>query len=124
MFCGEITAFNGKKLTDMVNSVTDPHPAKLMTMVTKKGECKETVAPLFPADPDPRCNMRGLGVSDMAQALIDGRSSRLNADLSRHVVEALTAFEIASKKGKVYEMTTTCERPAPMAQDAQLWEAK
>lgn len=41
MFCGEITAFNGKKLTDMVNSVTDPHPAKLMTMVTKKVNAKK-----------------------------------------------------------------------------------
>lgn len=124
MFCGEITAFHGKKLEKMVEQVSDPHPAKLMTMVMKKQECKEIVAPLFPADPDPRCNMRGLGVSDMAQALLNGRSSRLNAQMSRHVVEALTAFEIASETGKVYEMTTTCERPQPMCENAQLWEAR
>lgn len=124
MFCGEITAFHGKKLTNIVEQVSDPHPAKLMTMVTRKQECKEVVVPLFPADPDPRCNMRGLGVSDMAQALIDGRCSRLNVQMSRHVVEALTAFEIASETGNVYEMTTTCERPQPMCEDAQLWEAR
>ena len=68
--------------------------------------------------------MRGLGVSDMAQALIDGRDSRLSSDLSLHVVEALNAFEIAAETNSVYEMKTTCERPEPMGKDWNLWEVR
>lgn len=124
MFCGDISLFRGKNLTEMLDQVTEPHPAKIMTMIARKEECREKVAPLFPAAPEPDCNMRGLGVSDMAQALIDGRESRLNAELCRHVVEALTAFEISSDTGRTYEMKTTCGRPQPMAQDAELWEAR
>lgn len=124
MFCGDITLCSGKKMQEMVGQVTQPHPAKIIAMVTRKGECIQKIEPLFPADPDAHCNMRGMGVSDMAQALIDGRSSRLSADMSRHVAEALAAFEIASETGKVYHMTTSCERPEPMVSDAKLWEVK
>lgn len=124
MFCGDITLCSGKKMQEMVGQVTQPHPAKIIAMVTRKGECIQKMEPLFPADPDAHCNMRGMGVSDMAQALIDGRSSRLSADMSRHVAEALAAFEIASETGKVYHMTTSCERPEPMVSDAKLWEVK
>ncbi len=123
-FSGQVKLFDGKELSNLVNAVTDPHPAKLITMVTRKGECKKNVASAFPENPDPRGNMRGLGVSDMAQALIDGRPARLNCDLSRHVVEVLTSFEKASASGQVYEMTTTCERPVAMDPSAALWQAK
>ena len=123
-FSGEVKMFDGKKLQEIVGAITDPHPAKLITMVTRKGECAQDVAPAFAAIDDPRGNMRGLGVCDMAQALIDGRKSRLSSDISRHVVEVLTSFEKASKTGSIYEMTTTCERPQPMCAESALWEAK
>lgn len=123
-FAGAVTLFDGQKLKDMVDAVTDPHPAKIITMVTRQGECKMDQPLLFSYDPDPHTNMRGLGVSDMAQSLIDGRPARLSSEISLHVVEALNAFEISAKTGTAYEMTTTCERTEPMKEDWELWEVK
>lgn len=123
-FGGAVKVFDGKKLKSIVDAVTQPHPAKLMTMVTQSATCSSDQPLLFPADPDPRANMRALGVSDMAQALIDGRESRLRSDISLHVVEALNAFEISAGTDSIYTMKTTCEQPAPMGRDWALWEIK
>lgn len=123
-FGGQVSLFDGEKLEQVVGAVTEPHPAKIITMMTNREGCKETLEPLFPADPDPRGNMRGLGVSDMAQALIDGRPARLSPEISLHVVEALNAFAASAKDGCVYEMATSCQRPEPMGQDWALWEVR
>lgn len=123
-FGGQVSLFDGSKLEEIVGAVQDPHPAKIITMVTRRGECRNDQELLFPVDSEPRSNMRGLGVSDMAQALIDGRPARLTSEISLHVVEALNACAISAKNGGVYEMTTTCERPAPMGQDWALWEVR
>ena len=112
----------GNKLTDIVKAVEGPAFARLVTMVTKTPECREEAPLAYPADEDPRCNMRGLGVSDIAQSLIEGRESRLSGELSRHVVEILAAFDKAAKEGVTVEMTTTCQRPAPMAEGLALWQ--
>ncbi|MCI2049575.1 MAG: Gfo/Idh/MocA family oxidoreductase [Lachnospiraceae bacterium] len=82
----------------------------------------QEVAPLFPQAPDPSCNMRGLGVSDMACALTDGRGSRLRSDVLLHVVEILNAFEISARENRPCELQTTCDRPEPMDSDWALWE--
>lgn len=123
-FGGPVMLYDGSKLKGIVEKVTEPHPAKLITMVTNQKTCLEEIPLMFPADPDPRGNMRGLGASDMAQALMDGRESRLSSALSVHVVEALNAFEIAANTNSVYEMTTTCERPEPMGRCWDLWEVR
>ena len=128
LFTGTINVFDGNKLRNIVENYNEKPPIpiipKLFALVTQSANCKSDEALLFPSPEDPRTNMRGLGVCDMAQALIDGRKSRLDAQLSLHVVEALNAFEIASDTGKVYEMTTTCERPEPMGMDWDLWEVR
>lgn len=123
-FGGPVMVYDGKKLQNIVSEVTEPHPAKLIKMVTSQKSCLEEQELLFPANPDPRGNMRGLGASDMAQSILDGRKSRLSAEISLHVVEALNAFEIAANTNSVYEMTTTCSQPEPMGQDWELWEVK
>lgn len=120
-FGGQISLFEGEKLTQMLDAVTEPHPAKIMTMIGNRASCKADQELMFASDPDPRSNMRGLGVSDMAQALIDGRPARLTAEISLHVVEALNAFAASAKDGRIYEMTTNCERPAPMGEEWPLW---
>jgi len=56
-------------------------------------------------------NMRGIGVVDMAYALTEGRKHRAGGDLIYHVTEALTSFDKSAKEGKIYEMTSTCDRP-------------
>lgn len=123
-FGGSISLFDGAMLESIVSAVTDPHPAKIITMMTHQAECKSEEPLAFAVDPDPRGNMRGLGVSDMAQAILTNRPARLSAEISLHVVEALNAFAKSAEDGSVYEMTTTCERPEPMNPDWKLWEVK
>jgi len=60
-------------------------------------------------------NERGHGVSDMADAIMNGRKPRVSAEMSRHITEALIAFDTSSQNdGQVYNMTSTCERPEPL----------
>ncbi|MBQ7149301.1 MAG: Gfo/Idh/MocA family oxidoreductase [Pseudobutyrivibrio sp.] len=126
LFAGEIKLFDGMKLKNIIDNYDEVPPVpvlpKLFAMVTKTAECEEVKPSLYPSPEDIRTNMRGLGVSDIAQGLIDGRKSRLDEELSLHIVEALNAFEISSQTGKVYEMTTTCQRPEPMEQGKELWQ--
>jgi predicted dehydrogenase len=59
-------------------------------------------------------NWRGLGVADMAQALRDGRPHRANDELAYHILDIMHAVHDASRDGRHIELTSTCERPAPM----------
>ncbi len=59
-------------------------------------------------------NSRGLGVADMAHALRSGRPHRANGDLAFHVLDVMDAIETASREGRHVELTSTCERPAPL----------
>ncbi len=122
MFGGPVKLYDGKKMERIVTAVKGVPINRLMKMHGCKAECLREVELAFPAEAVPRSNLRGFGVADMAQALMDKRSSRLNAELSKHVVEALTAFDISSRENRVYKMRTTCERPAPMSLGLELWQ--
>ncbi len=123
-FGGKASIFDGVKLRETVAAVQDPFPAKLFTMMTAQEECHQDLPLTFPSDPDPRSNMRGLGVSDMAQALLDNRPTRLSMELSLHVVEALNALESSAKTGQVYTMRTRVEQTEPMNKEWALWEVQ
>jgi predicted dehydrogenase len=59
-------------------------------------------------------NTRGIGVADMAQALLTGRKHRASGDLACHVLDVMQSFLEASDTGKHIELSTTCERPAAL----------
>jgi predicted dehydrogenase len=59
-------------------------------------------------------NWRGLGAADMARALREGRPHRANGELAYHVLEIMHAVHDASREGRHIELTSTCERPAPI----------
>lgn len=59
-------------------------------------------------------NSRSIGAADMAYAMQSGRKHRANGELANHVLEIMLAFDKSSQLGKKVEMTTTCERPAPL----------
>ena len=59
-------------------------------------------------------NSRGIGVADMAYALRSGRPHRASGDLAYHVLDIMHAFHQASREGKHVELTSTCNRPAPL----------
>jgi len=59
-------------------------------------------------------NSRGIGVSDMANALRSGRPHRASGDLAFHVLDIMHAFHDASREGRHIELKTAFERPAPL----------
>jgi len=61
-------------------------------------------------------NYRSLGVADMAHGILADRPHRASGALALHVLEVMEAFDKSSRTGQVVEMTTTVERPAPIAQ--------
>lgn len=60
-------------------------------------------------------NSRGIGLADMAHAMRTGRPHRANGDLAYHVLDVMHSILEASASGKHVELTSTCDRPAPLA---------
>jgi len=67
-------------------------------------------------------NARGLGVSDMAVAIREGRPHRTNATLGYHVLDLMHAFHDASEQGRHVMLESTCERSELMPEG--LFEGK
>lgn len=59
-------------------------------------------------------NSRGLGLADMARAIAKGRPHRANGDMALHVLELMHGVHESSAQGRHYELTSRCERPAPL----------
>jgi len=57
---------------------------------------------------------RGIGVADLAYALVHGRTHRASGELAYHVLDLMQAFEEASESGRHIEVKSTCARPAPL----------
>ena len=60
-------------------------------------------------------NSRGIGLIDMAQAIEAGRPHRCSEAMALHVLEVMERSLDAARTGKPQRITTTCERPAPLA---------
>lgn len=52
-------------------------------------------------------NSRGLGISDMAEAMMTGEKHRAHGDISLHVLELMHGFHISSDKKVFYDMKTS-----------------
>lgn len=124
LFNGNVSIFNGEKMAEIVSAVEGAPFNRIVKMHTCKDECLMSIDLLFPQEDTERSNMRGFGIADMAQAIIDNRPSRIAPDVSMHIVEALTAFDYAAQKNEVYKMKTTCQIPEPMPLGLNLWEVK
>ena len=59
-------------------------------------------------------NYRCAGLADMAAAISEGRPHRCSLELATHVVEVMTAILKAGETRTWIDMTTTCDRPAPL----------
>ncbi|MBN1933584.1 MAG: Gfo/Idh/MocA family oxidoreductase [Anaerolineae bacterium] len=57
---------------------------------------------------------RGIGVADMAYALLSGRPHRTHGRLAYHVLDLMHAFHDASYEEKHIHVESTCERPAAL----------
>jgi len=84
-------------------SVPDPNsfggPVKLKSQREEWGDIEMT---LPYSD-----NSRGLGISDMAYAMTEGRINKASGKVALHVLELMHGFHWASETGKNYILTTT-----------------
>lgn len=59
-------------------------------------------------------NSRGLGVADMAYAILNGRVHRASSELAYHVLDIMHGFHDASKEGRHICLNSTCKQPDAM----------
>ena len=59
-------------------------------------------------------SLRGVGLADMCYALANDRRPRCHYDIGLHAIEVIHGIQESCKTGRIYEMTTRCERPAPV----------
>ena len=59
-------------------------------------------------------NYRAAGLSDMAQAISEGRPHRCSMELALHAVEVMTAILKSGETGQFQSIETGCDRPAPL----------
>ena len=57
---------------------------------------------------------RGYGLADLALALAEGRPHRAGDELALHVLDVMESVQEAADTRTFVELTTTCERPAPV----------
>jgi predicted dehydrogenase len=57
---------------------------------------------------------RGIGLADMLSATTANRPHRASAELALHVLELMSSTLRSSDEGRRIDLTTICERPAPM----------
>lgn len=98
--------------------VPDPNFFGGDVRITKRGEAIELPGgwehPFAIANDGENANYRCAGLSDMAVAITQGRAHRCSQELALHVVEVMTSILSSGEKGQFIEMTTSCERPAPL----------
>jgi hypothetical protein len=64
-----------------------------------------------------RVNMWGIGVVDMAYAILGGRPHRATGRQAFHVLDLMNGFLDSSARSTYYETVSTMERPAPLPTD-------
>lgn len=57
---------------------------------------------------------RGIGLADMLSATTVGRAHRASGEMALHVLELMSGALQSSDEGRRIDMSTTCERPAPL----------
>ncbi len=59
-------------------------------------------------------NNRGLGLADMARAIIDQRPHRANGEIALHVLAVMAGILEAATEGRRSVISYSCERPTPL----------
>lgn len=100
--------------TDATLIVPDPNFFGGTLEMRKRGR-EESWTEIAVEQPYADGNYRSLGVADMALGILENRPHRANGDLALHVLEVMEAFAVSSAEGRVIEIKTPVERPAPLA---------
>jgi predicted dehydrogenase len=59
-------------------------------------------------------NSRGLGITDMAEAIETNSPHRASAELCSHVLDIMHGIHDASASGRYYKIKSKCKRPAAL----------
>ncbi len=92
-------------------TVPDPNTFGGPVRVRRAGAQEWTEIPLTHGYTE---NMRGIGVADMAYALVSGRQHRANGAMAYHVLDLMQSFLDASAAGRHFVIPSTCARPAAL----------
>lgn len=121
--------YSGDLILQRVSSVPAPMfappapaaPAGGGQQVIVRGVVSEHKLPMLHGYLD---NNRGIGLADFAYALRNKRRPRIHSDIGFHSFEIVHGILESCKTGKVYEMTSTCERPKMIAPSALVANAQ
>jgi len=58
-------------------------------------------------------NSRGLGLSDMASAIEEGRPAKASGELALHALEIMEGIHLSASEGRRYNIRNNCARPEP-----------
>ncbi len=92
-------------------SVPDPNGFGGPVLIRRQEASEWSEIPLTHGYAD---NSRGIGVADMAYALLSGRPHRANGEMAYHVLDVMQGFLDASESGSHYVVNSSCRRPAPL----------
>ena len=110
--------------TEGTLQVPDPNYFRGEIKLRRYRDKEWSTIPLFlkaPDNPKDSCdnndlnNLRGIGLTDMAEAIAEGRPHRASAELANHVLDVMHGILDASTSGKYCELKSSCQRPEPMA---------
>ena len=73
--------------------------------------------PNWPTQEPRHANYRGLGLAEMARAILDTRPHRANGDLALHVLAVMTAILDAAQDGRKVTIEQGCERPSALDEE-------
>lgn len=59
-------------------------------------------------------NSRGVGLADMAVAILNKRENRASGGMAYHVLEIMHGIHDAARSGEYYQMKSECQRPEPL----------
>jgi predicted dehydrogenase len=99
--------------TEATLSVPDPNSMGGPVRICPAGKREWTDVPLTHGHTDGK-TMWGIGVADMAYALLSGRPHRATGEQAYHVLDLMQGFLDVAQEGKRYCVPSTFQRPAPL----------
>jgi predicted dehydrogenase len=97
--------------TEGTLSLPDPNTFGGPVRIRRAGSSEWSTLPLTHGY---TANSRGLGVADLAYGLRSGRPHRASGELAYHVLDIMQAIHEAAREGRHIELTSSCDRPAPL----------
>jgi len=97
--------------TEGTLKVPDPNTFGGPVFVRRFREPEWSQIPLLKSYPE---NSRGLGITEMAEAIEEGRPHRASSELTFHVLDIMHGIHDASTSGKHYKLKSKCKKPAAL----------